>query len=144
MSNKGFALDERNRSVIGKIATILYFFTIYFLVGDMLYRQFVLHQSPQQFEDIAVLVTINVLSFIALVFFFGGVSVGKVSFSKLIVGYILFVIVGLGFTVFKYRRQPFDFLVDKAVIVVTISAALFALVTLVAYIGKQKIERSIE
>lgn len=144
MSNKGFALDERNRAVIGKIATILYIFTIYFLVGDMLYRQFALGQTPGQYEDIAALVTFNIIAFIGLIFFFGGLSVGRVPLPKLAIGYIAFVILGMAFTAFKYRGQPLDFLAGKALIVITISAALFALVMIVAYIGNRKIERSME
>lgn len=144
MSKKGFRLDERNRAILGKICTILYVLTIYFLLGDMLYRQFALHQTPEQFEDIAALTTGNVLLFIALALFYSGVNVGKFSLGKIILGYLLFVVLGIAFTAFKYGVWTFDFILDKSVIVVTISAVLFITGVALASLGKWRIERDLK
>ncbi|MBT4483905.1 MAG: hypothetical protein HOC71_09535 [Candidatus Latescibacteria bacterium] len=140
----GFKLDERNSAVIGKICTILYAFTIYFLIGDVLYREFALHQSPKQFHDIAALITGNVLVFITLLLYYGGVNVGKISFRYVVVGYVLFVSLGMAFTVFKYRLNNLSAILDKAVIVVTICSIMVIVAVTVAYIGRRRIDRQIE
>ncbi|MFC1528567.1 hypothetical protein ACFL5B_01515 [Candidatus Latescibacterota bacterium] len=143
MSN-GIKLDERNRAIIGRICTILYAFTIYFLIGDVLYREFALHQSPKQFHDIAALMTGNVLLFIALLLYYGGVNVGKISFRYIVVGYVLFVALGMAFTTFKYRLTNLSVILDKAVIVVTICSIMVIVAVTVAYFGRRRIDRKIE
>jgi hypothetical protein len=137
-------MDERNRAIVGKICIILYALTIYFLFGDMLYRQFVLHQTPEQFEDIATLTTGNVLLFIALLLYYGGVSVGRFRLGRILAGYVLFVILGIAFTAFKYGVWTLDFLLAKAVIVISISAAIFIVALTLALLGRQRIERDLE
>ncbi len=144
MSRKGIGLDERNRAIMGKICTILYTATIYFLVGDIFYRQIILHQTPEQFEDIAALMTANVLAFIGLMLYFGGVSIGRFSFTKLFAGYAAFLVLGIVFTTIKYWGHPASFLFDKAVIVFTICTIMVAVAALVGYLGKRRIERDIE
>jgi hypothetical protein len=144
MRKTGFGLDERNRAVLGKICTILYIFTIYFLLGDILYRQLVLHQNTRQFEDIAVLMTGNVLIFIALMLYFGGVPVGRFSFRKLIAGYLAFLALGMTFTMIKYREHPDSFLFDKAVVVFTICTFMVAAAVMIGYLGNRRINREIE
>ena len=142
--SKGFKFDERNRAIIGRICTILYVFTIYFLIGDVLYREFVLHQSPNQFHDIAALMTGNVLLFIALLLYYGGVNVGKISFRNVFVGYVLFVAIGITFTIFINRITNLSDILDKAVIVVTICSIMVIVAVTVAYLGRRRIDRKIE
>lgn len=146
MRNDGFLsrLDERNRSVLGKICTILYFITIYALVGDILYRQIVLHQNPGQFEDIAIIFTANVFGFISLMLFFGGVPVGRFSFKSILAGYAGFLALGLGYVAVKYRSRLSECFLDKAVIVFSICTLITAAALLVAWIGKRRIDRTIE
>ncbi len=144
MNKQGLPFDERNRAVIAKICTILYVLTVYFLMGDILYRQFALHQTPDQFEDIAALTTGNVLLFIALALFWGGVNVGRFALGKILTGYILFVILGIAFTALKYGVWSLEFILAKAVIVVSISAALLTMGLTVAFWGKRRIERDSE
>ena len=103
-----------------------------------------LHQAPDQFEDIAALVTGNVLLFVALLLYYGGISVGRFSLGKMLAGYILFVVVGIAFTAFKYGVWTFDFILTKAGIVVSISAALFLVAIILAVLGKRRIERDLE
>ena len=142
--SKRLKLDERNRAVIGRICTILYVFTIYFLVGDCLYRQFVLHQSPSQFHDITALMTGNVLLFIALLLYYGGVNVGRISFRNVVIGYILFVTLGIAFTTFKYRQTNLSTILDRAVIVITICSIMVIVALTLAYMGRRRIDREIE
>jgi hypothetical protein len=144
MSKKNLFFDERNRAIMGKICIILYAFTIYFLLGDILYREFVLHQTPEQFEDIAALTTANILLFITLMFAMSGVSVPKFSLKKIVIGYIVFVILGILFTAFRYGIWTPEFILAKSVIVVSISAALFGIGLSAAMWGKDRIERDIK
>ena len=144
MSRNGFGLDERNRAILGRICTILYIVTIYFLVGDIFYRQIVLHQTPEQFEDIAALMTVNVFAFIGLMLYFGGVSIGRFSFTKLFAGYLAFLALGMGYIAVKYWGRPASFLIDKAVIVFTICTIIVAVASLVGYLGSRKIEKNME
>lgn len=143
-NKKGLLMDERNRAIVGKICIILYALTIYFLVGDILYRQFALHQTPAQFEDIAALTTGNVLLFVALLLYYGGVSVGRFSLRKILAGYVLFVILGTAFTALKYGVWTLDFILAKAVIVISISAAMFLVAISLAFLGKRRIERDMD
>jgi hypothetical protein len=144
MSKLGLPLDERNRAILGRICTILYLITIYSLLGDMLYRQLALHQNPSQFEDIAVILTANVLGFIALILYFGGVTVGKFSFGKIVAGYFIFLTLGMTFTMIKYRGSLPSLLIDKAVTVFTICTIMAAAVVVIAWLGKRRIDREIE
>ena len=54
-------MDERTKQVAYKIIAIMYFLTFFALVGIILYRQFVLRQELNDYEDIAVIMTINSL-----------------------------------------------------------------------------------
>lgn len=144
MNKKVSPLDERNRAVIGKICIILYVFTLYFLIGDMLYREFWLHQKPGQFEDIAVLTTGNLILFVGLLLYYGGVSVGRISFTKLLVIYLLFVTAGMAFTAIKYHELSLSFLLEKGIRILTITAIMFIVAATIAYLGKRRIDRDIE
>ncbi len=144
MANKRLGLDERSQTILGRICALLYLVTIYFLLGDVLYRQFVLHQTPEQFEDIAALLTGNVFVFIALLLYFGGVTFGRLSFGKLFVGYLAFLIIGLAVTTLKYWGQSTEFLLGKAVIVFSLCTLIAALTALVGFLGNRKIEQALE
>ena len=61
MNKKSFNLDERERNVFHNLISVLYFITLVVLIGIQLYRQFVLGQSQDQWNDIAMLITFNVL-----------------------------------------------------------------------------------
>ena len=52
-------MDERNKRIAYKVITMMYFLTIISIVGIIMYRQFALRQSIYDFEDIAVILTVN-------------------------------------------------------------------------------------
>jgi hypothetical protein len=144
MNKKVSPLDERNLAVIGKISIFLYVLTIYFLIGDMIYREFWLHQKPGQFEDIAALTIANLILFVGLNLYYGGVSVGRFSFKKLLSAYIVAVVAGMTFASFKYNEFSLPFLLNMATRIVTITAVMFIAAGAFAYIGKRRIDRDIE
>ena len=51
MKDRAFKLDERDLSNFRKVCTILYIITIYALMGVLVYRQFVLRQPHQEWDD---------------------------------------------------------------------------------------------
>ena len=99
VSNKLFNVDEREADTFRRICTVMYIFTIYSLIGILTYRQFLLHQPHQAWDDIAILVTINVLVFLgAVLFLTGAVNLKKIKIGYILGGYIGFVIIGMAIT----------------------------------------------
>ena len=58
-------MDERNKQIANKVISIMYFLTIIAMVGIIFYRQFILGQAIREFEDIAVILTVNSLFLIS-------------------------------------------------------------------------------
>ena len=149
MSKRYFNLDERERRLVQQISTVLYILTLYTLVGFQLYRQFVLHQPMEAWNDIAILITVNVIVWIGAVLYLSGtVNPKVVSLRHLLLGFVAFVIFGLAFTLFKYTvllgqtmgiRQIWDALIT----VLKVSALLTAFWGFLAFIGNKLVEKRI-
>lgn len=54
-------MDERNKQVAYRVMANMYLLTIMALQGIVIYRQFALGQTIREFEDIAVVMTVNTL-----------------------------------------------------------------------------------
>lgn len=150
MSKKHFIFDEREMNTFRKIGTTMYLITIYALIGIVSYRQFVLHQPHQQWDDIAILLSLNVIVLLgAVLYLTGGINPAKIKFRYIIAGYVGFVLIGFGFTLFKYAvLQGLDvtlaFAFDKLKTVIVISGMLVLGWGLLAYLGSRKLEKQIE
>ena len=70
-------MDERNKLIAYKVISIMYFLTIIALVGIVFYRQFALGQDIGDFEDVAVIMTINSLFLISALLYFGAIPIRK-------------------------------------------------------------------
>ena len=139
-------LDERNVDSIRKVCTVMYGLTMVLLALAVLYRQFGLEQTTHEFEDIAVILTSNVIVGLGAILYFGGVALPRFSPRTLAAAYLGFVVVGFGFTVFKYAvllGQPMDagILWANFLTVATICALLTGIYVLAAYLGVRRIER---
>jgi hypothetical protein len=115
----------------------------------LLYRQFVLSQSIESFKDIANILTLNVILTPCAIGYRGGLTVRRARPLTLIIAYILFVLIGFGFTVFKYAvllNQPLstEAMLDKLLIVLVICAAIVGIYVFFAYFGARKTNREIE
>jgi hypothetical protein len=150
MTKKSFKLDERDLNNFRKICTALYLITIYSLIGILSYRQFVLNQPNEEWNDIAILLTINILATLgAYLYFTGGVDIRKFKLRHMLIGFAGFVVVGLAFTIIKYTvilGQSISW-VDMwgyLWIVVKISGLLALGLGLLAYLGSRRIEKRIE
>ena len=149
MKKNPFKVDERGRRIVGRVCSTMYGLTLLALTGTLLFRQFVLNQPVSQFEDIAIIVTANVLVLIVAVLFLGGVIFQSIRFKYVMMGYVLYVVLGFSFTFVKYRvlttpplsmRETFG----KLSIVVIICGIITALFVLFAYMGRRRVEKELE
>ena len=149
MSKQSFNLDERGKRIARQVSTILYIITLYSLMGFQLYRQFVLNQPSEEWNDIALLISFNVIVWIgSLLYLSGVVGPRVVRVRDLIIGFFGFVMIGLAFTIFKYSvlldqtlsmRQILDYFFT----VLQISALLVGILGLLAYFGNRRLEKRI-
>jgi hypothetical protein len=150
VSNTLFNVDEREADTFRRICTVMYIFTIYSLIGILTYRQFILHQPHQAWDDIAILVTINILVFLGSVLFLtGAVNLKKIKIGYIFGGYIGFVIIGLAFTIFKYsvllgQEISIVQIWDYFRTIVIISSVLMLILGILAYLGSRRIDKQIE
>ena len=149
MSKQSFKLDERGNRIVRQISTILYILTIFSLIGFQLYRQFVLDQPSEEWNDIALLITFNVIVWLGSLLYLSGVVNPKVlRMRDLIIGFTVFVIIGLAFTIFKYavllgQTLSKSQIVDIFITVIAISAVLTAFLGLLAFLGNKRMENRI-
>ena len=149
MSKQVFKLDERGTRIARQVSTVLYAITLYALMGIQLYRQFVLNQSSEEWTDIAVLISFNVIAWLGALLYLSGVVNPKVMrLRTFIIGFFGFVLVGLAFTIFKYavlldQTVGMSQVMEYFFTVLKISALLTALLGLIAYIGSRRVENRI-
>jgi hypothetical protein len=149
MNEHFFYLDEREKLLVRRISSVLYIVTLFSLMGFQLYRQFVLNQPSEEWNDIAILISINVIVWIGSLLYLSGVLNPKgVRIRYLIVGFIGFVFLGLVFTIFKYsvllgQTLSMRQILDAGFIVLKISALLIGFWGILAYLGNRRIEKRI-
>jgi hypothetical protein len=120
------------------------------LIGFQLYRQFVLDQPSEEWNDIALIISFNVIVWIGSLLYLSGVVNPKViKLRYIIIGFTGFVLLGFAFTIFKYSvlldqtlsmRQIFDYFLT----VLKISATLVVFLGLLALLGNRRIEKRIK
>ena len=142
-------LDERNINTVCQVCSVMYGITWLMLAGILVYRQFVLGQSTEEFNDIAMVFTFNVIFAIGAILYFGGVPFFRIKPVTVGVIYLGFVVIGFLFTMFKYtilleQHLSMRDVLDKFSIVLTICAAILATYTLFAYFGKRRMDKEIE
>jgi len=149
MSKQFSKIDEREKRIVRRVSSFLYILTLYSLIGFQLYRQFVLNQPSEEWNDIAILISINAIVWIGSVLYLSGVFNPKVVRMRyLIVAFTGFVILGLAFTIFKYsvlldQTLSMRQILDTGFIVVKISALLTGFWGILAYLGNKRIEKRI-
>jgi hypothetical protein len=142
-------MDERSRQIAHRIMAIMYLLTIISLQIIVLYRQFGLGQEIDQFEDIAIVMTVNSLFLISALFYFGAIPVQKIRIKTILVAYFAIVILGSLFTYFKYNvfqdlnLSPEE-MFGKIKIVIAVTGLIVLFFTLFSYLGKRKMESELE
>ena len=122
-------MDERNKKIAYKVIAIMYFLTYFAIVGILLYRQFVLGQELSDYEDIAIILTINSLFLISALLYFGAIPIRRLKVKSILLIYIVLVVFGSLFTYARYNifQSPglsYKQLFDKFIIVVTITGLI--------------------
>ena len=148
-NNKPFNMDERNKQVAYRIIAIMYFLTILSMQGIVLYRQFVLGQEMSDFEDIAIIMTINSLFLISALLYFGAIPIRKLKIKSIILIYLFLIVMGSVFTYVKYNvfQSPglsFTQLFDKLIIVFDIIGLMMLFFILFSILGKRRLDKEIE
>ncbi|MCK5693678.1 MAG: hypothetical protein KAI08_12535, partial [Bacteroidales bacterium] len=96
-------IDERNKQIAYRIISIMYFLTIFAMQAIVLYRQFALGQELHEFEDMAILMTVNSLFLISALLYFGAIPIRKLKIKSILLIYALLVTLGSIFTYAKYN-----------------------------------------
>jgi|WetSurMetagenome_2_1015567.scaffolds.fasta_scaffold712349_2 hypothetical protein len=144
MKGPGLQTDERTVSISRKICTRLYFLTIAALWLDVCWRQFISGQPLEEFIDLAVLMTANVIFVIGAMLYYGGIAVPKIRASAVVMLYCVCVAVGTGFTIYKYHMGSAREILFKVVLISAITGVVVLLYVVAAYLGSRKADRKIE
>lgn len=142
-------MDERNKQLALSISTVMYFFTLISLGSVMIYRQFVLKQDISNFEDIAIIMTVNSLFLLSAFFYFGLFSVKKLKIKTILIVYLGFVLIGSAFTYIKYNildnaGLSITEMLDKTIIVAGITGIISLFFIVFTILGKRRLEKEIE
>jgi hypothetical protein len=142
-------MDERNRLLAYKVMSVLYLITIMAMQAIVLYRQFALGQDISDFEDIAILMTVNTVFFISGLLYFGAVPIQKLRIKTILLIYLAFVVLGSAFTYLKYNvfqdvGLSMSQLFDKLIIIVSILALMMGFWIVLTILGKRRIDKELE
>jgi hypothetical protein len=142
-------MDERNKLIAYKVITIMYFLTILAIQGIVIYRQFALGQEIRDFEDIAVIMTVNSLFLISALLYFGAIPIQKLKIKSILLIYAAIIVLGSLFTYFKYNvfQSPgltVDQLMNKLFIIMAVSGLIMLFFILFSILGKRKQERELQ
>lgn len=142
-------MDERNRSIALRVIAIMYFLTILSLQGITIYRQFALGQDIRDFEDVAIILTVNALFLIAALLYFGAIPLQKIKTGTILLGYALILILGSIFIYLKYNvflkdGLSLSALLDKFLIVAAVSGLLVLFWVLFSFMGKRRQKQELE
>lgn len=142
-------MDERNLQIALRVIGVMYLITIVSMFGIFIYRQFSLGQSISEFEDFAVLMTVNVMFVLTGLLYFGAVPIQKLKIKSILLGYVGFVLLGSLFTYAKYNvfQNPglsIPQLFDKLVIIFVICGLITLFLVIFSYLGKRKLDKELE
>lgn len=147
MSDARLRFDERNVVVVRRICTVMYMLTLMGLVGIVNYRQFVLDQPHDAYDDIAMLLSANVVGLLVAVFYFGGVTVPRFRPLPILGIYALFTALGFGLAWVKSvaRGEALDTAgaLHTLYVISSILALLMLLWGTSAWLGHRRTERQL-
>jgi len=142
-------MDERNKQVAYRVMAIMYLLTIVALQGIVIYRQFALGQSIHDFEDIAVVMTVNSLFLVSALLYFGAIQVRKLKIKSVLAAYAAIVILGAIFVYLKYNvfQSPglsLDALLHKLLIICAVSGIIVLFFVLFLLLGQRRMRKELE
>lgn len=142
-------MDERNKQIAYKVIAIMYFLTLLSIQFIVLYRQFALGQTLSEFEDIAIIMSVNSLFLISALLYFGAIPIRKLKIKTVLLFYFVLIVLGSLITYVKYKifASPglsFKQLFDKIIIVVVIIGLLMGFWIVLSLVGKKRIDNELE
>lgn len=142
-------MDERNKIIAYKVIAVMYFLTIIVMQAIVLYRQFALGQEMSDFEDIAIIMTINSLFLISALLYFGAIQIRRLKIKSILLIYVVFVVLGILFTYAKYNifQTPglsIEQLFDKLIIIISIIGLIMGFWILLSIVAKKRIDKELE
>jgi len=142
-------MDERSKLVAYKVISVMYFLTIMAIQGIVIYRQFALGQEIRDFEDIAVILTVNSLFLISALLYFGAIPIQKLKLKSILLIYLAIIVLGSLFTFLKYNvfgspGLSFAQLMDKLIITFAVSGLILLFFILFSVLGKRKMDRELQ
>lgn len=142
-------MDERNKQIAYKFISVMYFLTIIAMQGVSIYRQFALGQSISDFEDFAIIMTVNSLFLVSGLLYFGAIPIQKLKIKSILSAYAAIIILGSIFTYAKYNifQSPglsAAQLFDKLIIIFSVSGLIVLFFVLFSLLGKRKMEKDLE
>ena len=142
-------MDERNKQVAYRVMAIMYLLTILSLQVIVIYRQLALGQTIRDFEDIAIVMTVNSLFLISALLYFGAIPVQKLRIKTILVFYAAIIVLGTLFVYAKYNifQSPglsFKELFDKLIIIFAVSGIIVLFFVLFSILGKRRINKKLE
>ena len=142
-------MDERSKLVAYRIISIMYFLTILSMQAIVLYRQFALGQELREFEDLAIIMTVNSLFLISALLYFGAIPIRRLKIKSILLIYLLLVTMGSLFTYAKYNlfgnaKLSFSQLFDKLIAVYAITGIIMFFFIIFSILGKRKMEKELE
>ena len=144
-----FKMDERNKQIALRVIAVMYFITIIAIQLIVLYRQLALGQSIDEFQDIAIIMTVNSLFLISALLYFGAVPIQKIKIKYILMAYAVIIVLGSAFTYMKYNifQSPglsFPQLFDKLIIIFSISGLIVLFFVIFSLLGKRRLEKELE
>ena len=142
-------MDERNKEVAMKVMTVMYLLTILALQGVIIYRQLALGQDIRDFEDFAIIMTVNTIFLVSALLYFGAIPIRKLRVKSILLIYLAIIVLGSIFTYLKYNvfNSPgltISQLFDKLIIIWAVSGVLLLFFVLFTILGKRKEKRELE
>jgi putative effector of murein hydrolase LrgA (UPF0299 family) len=142
-------MDERNKQIAYKTMSAMYIITIVSLQFIILYRQLILKQALKEFEDMAILATVNSLFLVTGLLYFGAIPIQRIKIKTILFFYFLILILGSAFVWLKYKwiadiPLSNSALLEKISIVASITGIIVLFWVLFSWLGKRKLEKELE
>jgi magnesium-transporting ATPase (P-type) len=149
MKKGNLIMDERNKQIAYKVIAIMYFLTVFAIAGVIIYRQFVLRQELSNYEDIAIILTINSLFLMSALLYFGAIPIRRLKVKSILIIYAVLVVAGSIFTYIYYNivQSPglsFKELINKFLIIVAITGIIMGFWVLLSILGKKRLDKELE
>jgi len=142
-------MDERNKQIACKVIAIMYFLTFFAIAGVILYRQFVLRQELNEYEDFAIILTFNSLFLMSALLYFGAIPIRRLKVTSILIIYVVLVVAGSLFTYIYYHiiQSPglsLKEMSNKFLIIVAITGIIMGFWVLLSILGKKRLDKELK